>query len=127
MEYINYLTEHQVCFLDSYKPISLWYNELYNYFEKQDFDLIFETLSSYNRYITYEEFRYIGMSSTIIIDENHPDMYTLYNLQNKIYKVCKNHHYRMYTRVIIKDYKLGLNLSLEFAIQMLNDIYNLYI
>ena len=127
MSYINYLTQYQVSFLDSFKPIYLWENELSNYFELDDFDLIAETLACYNKFMSYEEFHYIGYDSVNLYDDDDPNIISLINLQTKIYNKCKNRYHRMLTRIIIKDYKIGINTCLTSSIDMLNKIYNNYI
>lgn len=123
MDYINYLTQYQVSFLDSYKPIYLWEKELISYFELNDFDFIAETLASYNKFISYEEFHYIGYDPINLYDDDDPNIILLIKLQTRIYNKCKNHYYRILTRIIIKDYKIGINTCLNLAINMLNKIY----
>ena len=77
--------------------------------------------------MSYEEFHYIGYDSINLYDDNHPNIISLINLQTKIYNKCKNRYHRMLTRIIIKDYKIGINTCLTSSINMLNKIYNNYI
>lgn len=104
--YWNELTDGQKQFLSSLSNKESWYKYIASYSENGEWDILQNKIGSYDKYLTYDDFHYLGKNMTFInndIDKINQLNYLKYSIINKI----PNRYYQDMAKRIFIDYRIN--------------------
>ena len=65
-EYWNELTDGQKQFLSSLSNKESWYKYIASYSENGEWDILQNKIDTYDKYLTYDDFHYLGKNMTFV-------------------------------------------------------------
>lgn len=122
-EYWNELTDGQKQFLSSLSNKESWYKYIASYSENDEWDSLQERIDTYDKYLTYDDFHYLGKNMTFV--NNDIDKINQLNyLKNSIINKIPNRYYQDMAKRLFIDYRIN-SISFKKTKAILVNINNI--